>query len=457
MFVALRASRPARCYKPTKLNQRHTYERIEIIRTAHASRPLSPLSRWGPCVPPCVWWTIAGSMPKRSFDVLVTVALLSLSCSSSGGGAAVGSPSSDAGVGGANDGGGGSQSAGGSQSLGGATVGSEVQSVVVGDNTACALISGLVYCWGEPNSQYAANLKPLREDRLTTPVSAIERSMGPNCALVGGDAYCWNGTGKLWKVADLPSGVTAISGGSSFNCAIAGGKVYCWGRNNLGQLGDGTRTDSSVPVPVQGLPADVTSIATGEWFACAQAGGDVYCWGEGTVGQLGDEIPVTSAFTLRYSTTPVKVQSLPRGVTALAAGLLHACALSDGTMYCWGFNKEGQLGDGTTSPRSVAAAVPGLSGVTAISAYSYTTCAVAGGVYCWGFRDLLGLTREFDTSPVSVPFPGNVSAISVGTGANCAIMDGAIYCWGNNAYGQLGSGSADSSRTPVKVDFSAFF
>jgi hypothetical protein len=82
-------------------------------------------------------------------------------------------------------------------------------------------------------------------------------------------------------------------------------------------------------------------------------------------------------------------------------------------------------------------------------------------VYCWGFRETINPgafhpTRDFDTSPVPVAFPAPVTQVSAGAQSNCAIMEGAVFCWGNNYDGQLGNGTEVSSRTPVQVDFSAF-
>ena len=387
-------------------------------------------------------------MTKQFFGVLGIVILLATSCSSS----EVATVGRDAGP-----------DAGSTSVPPASDAGNRARiatAVVIGDTNACAIVSGSVYCWGLGNG--ANQSTPLRVDELKTPATAISGGSGKNCALVGGEAFCWSAKAQVAKVAGLPSGVTAISVGYDTDCAVAGGKAYCWGRNNLGQLGDGSRTDSTTPVQVQGVPGEIVSIGTGEFFTCALAGGDVYCWGENSDGQLGDGTPVNTMGPVIYSTVPVKVQNLPAGVTAIAAGMIYACALADGAIYCWGYNSEGQLGDGTTLSRSAAVQVPGLSGATAISAHSYTTCALAGGVYCWGFKDILNPnafhpTREFDSSPVAVAFPSNVSAVCAGTMANCALMEGSVYCWGDNYYGQLGNGTQTASEEPVKADFSAYF
>lgn len=388
-------------------------------------------------------------MTKQFFGVLGLVILITASCSGSG----IATSARDAGA------------DAGSTSVTPASDGSErariATAVVIGDTSACAIVSGSVYCWGSVTSNIN-QLTPLRVDGLKTPATAISGGSSKNCALVGGEAFCWVANGQVTKVAGLPSGVTAISVGYGSDCAVAGGKAYCWGSNNLGQLGDGSMADSTAPVQVQGVPGEIVGIGAGEYFTCALADGNVYCWGENTQGQLGDGTPVNTMGPVAYSTVPVKVQNLPPGVSAIAAGMIYACALADGAIYCWGYNSEGQLGDGTTISRSLPVQVPGLSGATALSAYSYTTCALAGAVSCWGFRDILNPsafhpTTEFDTSPVPVAFPSNVSAICAGAVSNCALMDGAVYCWGDNYYGQLGNGTQTASKVPVKVDFSAYF
>ncbi|MBL8055523.1 MAG: hypothetical protein JNK29_02440, partial [Anaerolineales bacterium] len=165
-------------------------------------------------------------------------------------------------------------------------------------------------------------------------------------------------------VAVQTAGVPRLAAGIGHTCALtADGGVKCWGANGDGQLGDGTTLNQGAPVAVAGLTSGVTAVATGWRHTCAlTAAGGVKCWGWNDYGQLGDG-------TTTNRLTPVDVAGLTSGVTALAAGNTHTCALTAaGGAKCWGYNLFGQLGDGTTTNRLTPVREGGLTrGETALA------------------------------------------------------------------------------------------
>jgi alpha-tubulin suppressor-like RCC1 family protein len=249
--------------------------------------------------------------------------------------------------------------------------------------------------------------------------------------------------------------VRSIAAGVGVSCAVTNaGGVKCWGSNGHGELGDGTTTDRHVPVAVSGLAGGVRAIVAGEALTCAlTTAGAVKCWGYNRYGELGDG-------TTADRHTPVTVKGLA-GASAIAVGYLHACALTaEGGVKCWGYNAYGQLGDGTTSNRHVPVEVAGLAhGVIAVTAGGGHSCALTsrGGVLCWGsnYRGELGdgtTTRRL--TPVSVAgLARGVAAIATGGESHgCALTTGgSVECWGYNGYGQLGDGTTTDRHAPVAV------
>lgn len=289
------------------------------------------------------------------------------------------------------------------------------------------------------------------------------------CALTeDGAVRCWglNGSGQVGDgsnlnrstpvlVSGLEGGVIALSAGWEHMCALtSAGGVKCWGAGNSGQLGRGSSVASNVPVDVFGLSSGVVAISTGVYHSCALTStGAVRCWGGNFSGQLGDG-------TTTSSTLPVDVVGLEAGVIALEAFGETSCAITASRgLVCWGMGTSGQLGHGANASSSRPVAVTGLgSGVAAVNIGSYHTCALtqAGAVLCWGFNSNGQLgdgTTTRRNVPVAVSGLGS-GAIAIGAGSNfsCAMTeDGGAWCWGFNAQGRLGDGTTTDRSTPVAV------
>lgn len=249
--------------------------------------------------------------------------------------------------------------------------------------------------------------------------------------------------------------VVDMTAGASHTCMLlAGGKIRCWGLNDSGQLGDGTLTNREFPEDVIGMMMAAKGIAAGERHTCAvTTQGGVKCWGSNHDSQLGDGTTVDRV-------APVTVSGLTSGMRTVVAGEQHTCGLTvAGGVKCWGSNHKGQLGDGTVENRSTPVDVPGLtSGVSTVAAGWQHTCAVtiAGDVKCWGDNQdgQLGDGTAIDTnSPVEVAGLATVvRAIAAGARHTCVLtVTGSVKCWGNNHHGQLGDGSVNARVTPLDV------
>ncbi len=297
--------------------------------------------------------------------------------------------------------------------------------VAVGRDHTCSLVDGGVKCWGSDSSGQVGNGSAAGG---TTPVDAI----------------------------GLTSGVTAITSGDWHSCALTTeGGVKCWGRNNQGQLGDGTQTNRFTPIDVPGLSSGVTAISAGTNNTCAIVSGGAKCWGMNNFGQIGDG----SGRDVTHRLTPTDVLGLDSGVIAISTGQSHVCALiTGGSAKCWGNNVAGQFGTGTATPFTTenfdSTPVDAGTGFTysSIRSGEEITCAItSGGVpKCWG--------EDISLSPTDVP--GSLTGVTSIVGGNtfnqpsefyCALVNGGVKCWGKNEAGQLGDGTEIDRATPVDV------
>jgi alpha-tubulin suppressor-like RCC1 family protein len=321
------------------------------------------------------------------------------------------------------------------------------------------------------NGTTTASLTPVPAIGLPGTVRQIAAGYRMSAALLSdGTVWTWgnNGQGQLgYSVAgnvltprQVPglTGIIQIAAGDGGDGYAVGsdGSVWAWGANNYGQLGNGTTTPSTVPIKVPGLTG-VTKVAAGSYndVLALMSNGTVRAWGEND-GELGD-----GTTTTRLS--PVVVQGLS-GITQIATGSTSYAVRSDGTLFSWGDNSLGQLGNGTTGGFTTrAAAVAGITGVTQVATDGLSTLAVAGTnerLWAWGDNicgQLGDGTTVSKSSPEQIGLVG-VTQVAVGVTyllhqSSAAVrFDGSLWTWGGNGFGQLGHGPVGAlTTTPVAV------
>jgi len=267
----------------------------------------------------------------------------------------------------------------------------------------------------------------------------------------GGYASCGN---QSCCGAQTTGDVLALAVGGDTTCGLTtAGAVSCWGDGAYGALANGsTGGRSLVPLPCAQLAFGVTAVALGGHHGCALRNtGEVLCWGDDEQGQLGDGLNIPTS-------TPHPPQGLVTTVAHVATGGSHTCVVTTGgAAYCWGDNTSGQLGSSSASSQSSApVAVTGLaSGVSAIAAGGAFTCALlgTGQLVCWGdgSRGQLGGSTS-SNAPVAVPLPAPVKAIAAGANHACALaQSGSVLCWGADDKNQLGSSKASAHPAPLTV------
>jgi alpha-tubulin suppressor-like RCC1 family protein len=379
----------------------------------------------------------------------------------------------------------------------GTSTGGRARSLHVGEKHACVITTaGGAKCWGE-NSSGQLGLPGVSPRDVagdlpgyTSGVTSLGIGCGYTCVAntsgkvkcVGANTYGQLGDNTRASRAyfggdvGLSASTSEVAAGCGHACAVQpGGGVACWGDNFSGQLGNGsTQTSSPSPVPVSGL-TDIKALALGRDFSCALSnGGAVKCWGD----QPGD-----------LSTTPTIAPALviPSGVRDLKAGPSHVCALlNGGSVKCWGNNANGELGNNSTSSSGTPVDVVG-SNFSSIALGTFHTCAttVDGKLFCWGTlpggtRNLVPRVRAEPTNGITsvgagfsstcgLSVSGSVlcleggrttvvqginegdSAVQVGGGDSfsCArTFSGAVKCWGNAGYNQLGDSTSDDRPAP---------
>jgi len=246
--------------------------------------------------------------------------------------------------------------------------------------------------------------------------------------------------------------IDSLGAGGQHSCLLtSAGQVACWGRNDLGQLGDGTRRRRGTPAPIAGLPP-IAELAVGSWHTCARTrAGEVYCWGSDYYGQQPDHEG-------EYL-TPARVIGLG-DVIDLDSGANTTCAVTRaGAVWCWGENGDGQLGDGTSGRSATRVQVIDLPPARKVALGWNFACALpadtAQPVWCWGKNDYGQLGRTAVETGFATPMATTIlgaTELDAGRVHACVMIGGAPRCWGGNSYGELGAGPVGaSSPTPQQV------
>lgn len=231
---------------------------------------------------------------------------------------------------------------------------------------------------------------------------------------------------------DISYKATSVAVGSNFTYAInEDGTLWSWGNNENGALGNGTNTNYSVPIQVKNL-TDVKKVSAGNNHAAAlKSDGTLWTWGSNWCGQLGNENQYGN------ESIPKQVTNLSN-ITDIASGENFTAALkSDGTVWTWGYNYYGQLGDGSTTNRNTPVQVSNLNNVVALAASSNYMLALKsdGTVWSWGYNgsgQLGNGTNSNSSTPVQVSNLKDIKAISAGNSVSVALKnDGTIWGWGS--------------------------
>lgn len=259
------------------------------------------------------------------------------------------------------------------------------------------------------------------------------------------------------------TGVTQIAAGDAFSLALTSdGRVWAWGGNGQGQLGNNSTTNSSMPVPVAGLTG-ITQISAGLEFGLAlRSDGTVWAWGLNSTGELGN------GTTAERSTVPVQVTGLSQVTQIAAGGTFAIAARTQGfitsltTVWTWGDNQYGELGDGTQVTRSTPEQVSGISVPSVRQIVAGTTYSMVlgsdGSVWAWGadgngqLGD--GATGIVRTRPVeTVGMASGITHIAAGVSHVLALRsDGTVLAWGDDTQGEIGDGTASGNHTlPTEV------
>jgi alpha-tubulin suppressor-like RCC1 family protein len=347
-----------------------------------------------------------------------------------------------------------------------------------GAEHTCSLSAGRIYCWGKNDKGQLGDGTTESRSAPTALVGVSDVVVGLSCGVEHccgltdrGTVWCWGGNdvGQLGNgvisvfappalVSDLTD-VVEVGVGDRHSCArTSAGGLHCWGANSFGQLGSGTTVNAALPVVVATTEVAI-DLSVGSDHGCLIAAGNtVSCWGRngGRIGN-GDVENVTS---------PVVISSLS-GVDELSLGGVHSCALVSRTLWCWGDNTSGVLLLPAFGVQSIPAIVSRFAAGTVshvASGYAHLCATVSNDgaeqVWCWG-EGAAGQTGLMPGSAVTadaqlIASLSDVSRLSLGRSHTCALTRfGQAYCWGDNTFGQLGTGGQVSGYEPLDVTLGA--
>lgn len=329
-------------------------------------------------------------------------------------------------------------------------------SVSASGHTCATKSDGTVWCWGLDNSgqlglpSSAADVRtPRQVTSSTTAWRMVGAGFAHTCATqLDGALWCWGlgerlGLGGANALAPTRVGVAAgwrdVAGGSLHTCATRDdGTAWCWGSASHGQTGLGSSATVSTPMQV-GAAADWAQLDTGAQHTCAvKSGGQLWCWGANQYTQLGLQGPNLDVPTAVDTDTDWD---------RVSAGNQATCATkTDGRLLCWGQNSYGELGDGSTdNAHADPTPVAGSAQWDRVDSRSWHTCGrrTDGTLWCWGAnnRGQLGDgTRTNSAVPVQAGADADWARLSVGFRHTCAIkLDGTLWCWGTSARGEAGT------------------
>jgi alpha-tubulin suppressor-like RCC1 family protein len=381
--------------------------------------------------------------------------------------------------------------------IGGLLAGVAVSQISVGNDHACAIraSNSLLYCWGSNangqvgiNSTATPQVSPVLVTGLLSGVAVRKVSCGRRhtCALQSnGSLYCWgeNTAGQLGHgglvqvetpkltIAPLNVNVSDVTTGHEITCAIRASDslIHCFGRGTEGQIGTGATTATNpVPLAIQGFylgNASARAVSCSFQSCCALRTNDSYafCWGLNTLGRLGD-----GSTTQRLVPARVQGPLLGEAVASIKAGAFHSCAIlaKDNTLFCWGSDASGQLGDagGTLTSSAYPKEVQGVIGDD-VYPYHYIvdfaigesyTCAITtrgSELFCWGQTVTTGIPQlgtdfplpsgEVNTPRVVPGFESGVREVKVTYHVHAVRSDNTTWCWGSNVNGECGDGDTD--------------